>query len=76
MLGNSRLICLIYNHAGEPYYVADHISNNCQATLSPTKKSGKFRFPKHVEVPLGADVIASLPQFCFPGKVAVTSGRK
>lgn len=64
-----KKISFFYNHSGEPYYVGDHIAQNCQAMLSPAKKSGKLRFAKHVEIPLGADVIASLPQFCLPGEV-------
>ena len=46
----------------------DHIAVNSQCTLSPTKKNGTFRFTKPVEIPLGNDVIFSLPQFCIPGK--------
>ena len=52
---------------GEPYYIQDHIACNTQITLSPSsKKSGKLRFAKPVELPLGSDVIFSLPQFCLP----------
>lgn len=58
---------VFYKHLGEPYYVEDHIAFNSQGTLSPGKKSGKLRFAKHVELPLGNDVIFSLPQFCLPG---------
>ena len=61
---------ILFNHQlAEPYYVKDHIAYNCQGTLSPAKKSGKLRFAKNVEIPLGADVIASLPQFCLPGEI-------
>ncbi|XP_028399183.1 DENN domain-containing protein 3-like isoform X2 [Dendronephthya gigantea] len=51
---------------GEPYYMEEHVALNSQCTLSPTKKGGKFRFTKPVEIPLGNDVIFSLPQFCLP----------